>query len=39
MADYRAIMALVLRGRSYREVVQAVRCSHRDLAAARKMIT
>lgn len=39
MADYRAIMALVLQGRSYREVVQAVGCSHRDVAAARKMIT
>ncbi len=38
MADYRAIMTLVLQGRSYREVVAAVGCSHRDVAAARKVI-
>ena len=36
MADYRAIMTLVLQGRSYRDVVAAVGCSHRDVAAARK---
>ncbi len=38
MADYRAIMSLVLAGRTYREVVAAVGCSHRDVAAARKTI-
>ena len=38
MADYRAIMTLVLQGRSYRDVVAAVGCSHRDVATARKMI-
>ncbi|MCB9427703.1 MAG: IS21 family transposase [Actinobacteria bacterium] len=38
MADYRAIMTLVLQGRSYRDVVAAVGCSHRDVAAARKVI-
>jgi len=38
MTDYRAIMTLVLQGRSYRDVVAAVGCSHRDVAAARKMI-
>ena len=38
MADRRAIMSLVLKGRSYREVVAAVGCSHRDVAAARKVI-
>ncbi|MEI6620778.1 MAG: IS21 family transposase [Actinomycetes bacterium] len=38
MADYRAIMTLVLAGRSYRDVVVAVGCSHRDVAAARKVI-
>lgn len=38
MADYRAIMSLVLQGRSYRDVVAAVGCSHRDVAAARKVI-
>ena len=38
MADYRAIMTLVLLGRSYRDVVAAVGCSHRDVAAARKVI-
>ena len=38
MTDYRAIMTLVLQGRSYRDVVAAVGCSHRDVAAARKTI-
>ena len=33
MADYRAIMTLVLLGLSYRDVA-AVGCSHRDVAAA-----
>ena len=31
-------MSLVLQGRSYRDVVAAVGCSHRDVAAARKVI-
>jgi hypothetical protein len=38
MADYRAMMTLVLQGRSYRDVVAAVGCSHRAVAAARKAI-
>ena len=38
MAEYRAIMTLVLQGRSYRDVVAAVGCSHRDVAAARRVI-
>ena len=28
MADYRLIMSLLLKGRSYREVVAAAGCSH-----------
>ena len=39
MADFRSIMALLLAGRSYRQVVAAVGCSHRDVAAVRKVIT
>lgn len=39
MADYRSIMTLVFKGRSYREIVDAVSCSHRDVATARKAIT
>ena len=38
MADFRSIMALVLAGNSYRQVVAASGCSHRDVAAARKVI-
>ncbi|MDQ0277129.1 hypothetical protein QO003_001432 [Arthrobacter silviterrae] len=38
MADYRAIMTLLLQGRSYRQIVDAVGCSHRDVSAARKTI-
>lgn len=38
MADYRAIMALVFEGRSYREIVEAVGCSHREVSTARKAI-
>ena len=38
MADYRAIMALLLQGRSYRQIVDAVGCSHRDVSAARKTL-
>ena len=36
MADYRRILGLLLQGRSYREIVVAVGCSHRDVAAARR---
>lgn len=39
MTDYRAIMTLVVKGRSYREIVDAVGCSHRDVSTARKTIT
>lgn len=35
MADYRLIMSLLLKGRSYREVVAAAGCSHRDVSAAK----
>lgn len=38
MADFRAIMALVFKGRSYREIVDAVGCSHREVSTARKVI-
>lgn len=38
MADYRWILELLLQGRSYREVVAAVGCSHRDVATARRAI-
>jgi transposase len=39
MADYRAIMTLVFKGRSYREIVDAVGCSHREVSTARRTIT
>ncbi|WP_206750274.1 hypothetical protein, partial [Cryobacterium sp. TMS1-20-1] len=32
MADYRKILRLLLEGRSYRDVVEIVGCSHRDVA-------
>lgn len=38
MVDYRAIMGLVFKDRSYRQIVEVVGCSHRDVSAARKMI-
>ncbi|MHB2023445.1 MAG: IS21 family transposase, partial [Mycobacteriales bacterium] len=38
MVDYRAIMALAFKDRSYRQIVDAVGCSHRDVSAARKLI-
>ena len=38
MADYRLIMSLLLKGRSYREVVAAAGCSHRDVPAAKAAI-
>ena len=36
MADYRRILGLLLEGRSYREVVEIVGCSHRDVARVRQ---
>jgi transposase len=39
MADYRLIMSLLLKGRSYREVVAAAGCSHRDVSAAKTAMT
>jgi hypothetical protein len=39
MADYGLIMSLLLKGRSYREVVAAAGCSHRDVSAARTAMT
>ena len=38
MADFRVIMTLVFKGRSYREIVAAAGCSHRDVSVARKVI-
>jgi transposase len=38
MADYRKILVLVLEGRSYREVVEIVGCSHRDVARVRQEV-
>jgi hypothetical protein len=38
MVDYRAIMALPFKDRSYRQIVEAVGCSHRDVSTARKVI-
>ena len=38
MADYRNILGLLLEGRSYREVVEIVGCSHRDVARVRQEV-
>jgi transposase len=38
MVDHRAIMALLFKDRSYRQIVEAVGCSHRDVSTARKII-
>ncbi|HET8961776.1 IS21 family transposase [Nocardioides sp.] len=38
MTDYRKIMALLLEGRSYREVVEIVDCSHREVSRVKKVI-
>ena len=38
MADFRVIMDLVFKGRSYREIVETAGCSHRDVSVARKAI-
>jgi uncharacterized protein YerC len=32
MVDYRRVLVLLLEGHSYREVVQMVGCSHREVA-------
>ena len=39
MADYKAIMTLALAGHSYSEIVAAVGCSRREIAAVKKTIT
>lgn len=38
MTDYRRIVILLLEGRSYRDVVEVVGCSHRDVSRVRKVI-
>lgn len=38
MADYKAIMALLLDNRSYSEIVSIIGCSRRDVSLARKTI-
>ena len=38
MADYRKILELLLEGRSYREVVEIVGSSHRDVARVKQSI-
>ena len=38
MADFRAIMSLVFKDRSYRQIVEAVGCSHRDVSSVRMVI-
>lgn len=38
MRDYRRIVALLLEGRSYREVVEVAGCSHRDVSRVKRVI-
>lgn len=38
VADYRKIMILVLEGRSYGEVVEAVGCTRRDVSAVKRAV-
>lgn len=38
MTDYRRIVALLLEGRSYREVVEVVGCSHRDVSRVKQVV-
>ncbi|XBH21711.1 IS21 family transposase [Jonesiaceae bacterium BS-20] len=38
MADYQAIMSLVLKGRTYDEITASVGCSRRDVAAVKQKI-
>ncbi len=38
MADFRAIMSLVFKGRSYRQIAEAVGCSHREVSTVRGVI-
>jgi uncharacterized protein YerC len=39
MANHRKIIELVLEGRSYNEIVQAVGCSRRDVSVVKKTLT
>ena len=39
MADYKALMSLALAGHSYNEIVAAVGCSRREVAAVKKTIS
>jgi len=38
VTDYRRIVALLLEGRSYREVVEVVGCSHRDVSRVKQVV-
>lgn len=38
MANYRAIMALLLKHRSYHEITASIGCSRRDISAVSKAI-
>jgi len=38
VTDYRRIVALLVEGRSYREVVEMVGCSHRDVSRVKRVI-
>lgn len=39
MADYRQIMALLIQGRTYREIAGQVGCSHREISTAKTVMT
>lgn len=39
MADYKAIMTLAIAGHSYNEIVAALGCSRREIAAVKKTVT
>jgi hypothetical protein len=38
LVDYRAIMSLALKGRTYLEITASVGCSHRDVSAVKKAL-
>ncbi len=38
MVDYRRVLVLLLEGRSYRDVVEIVGCSHRDVSRVREAV-
>jgi len=38
MTDYRRVLALLLEGRSYRDVVEVAGCSHRDVARVKQAV-